>query len=159
MVGWAIIAYQTNHRGDVIMEVEDYYAALNISRTATIKDIRKAFRQMVKDASASSREAFALAVEAQGVLTNRYKRARYDRLLGHLMVIQVFPEPYSSAIVYQLNSTTPFSGLQNIIMHFKDWIQKKFNLDWEEAVLGNYSYNLLSGAEEPYFVKYALFLY
>ncbi len=71
------------------MPMPDYYAILEVSRTASPAEIRHAYRQLVRryhpdarrQASGSAveaSEAMKLINEAYAVLSNPQKRARYD---------------------------------------------------------------------------------
>ena len=69
------------------MEYRDYYAVLGIPRTASQKDIKKAFRKLarehhpdVKGGDAAADRRFKEINEANAVLSDPDKRALYDRL-------------------------------------------------------------------------------
>jgi curved DNA-binding protein CbpA len=132
------------------MEFVDYYAALNLKRDADAKQIRQAF--LAKLDAAPQPEQFQLCTEAYSVLRNRYKRARYDRSLGHLLVIQAYQEDYPSASVFQLNSFKPAFGFKNLIEYFQSWVMKKYNITWEEAQLAQFAYQLGSGKTNPFVI-------
>ena len=66
---------------------EDYYAILDVERTATVEVIKKAYRQKAMqyhpDRNPGDTEAevrFKACAEAYAVLSDPDKRARYDRL-------------------------------------------------------------------------------
>ncbi len=70
-------------------EKRDYYEVLGISRTATLDEIKKAYRRMAlqyhpdkNPGDPEAEEKFKEAAEAYGVLSDDEKRARYDRY-GH----------------------------------------------------------------------------
>src|SRR5712691_9281022 len=70
-------------------EKRDYYEGLGIVRTATVDDIKKAYRRMAvkyhpdkNPGDGEAEEMFKEAAEAYGVLSDDDKRARYDRY-GH----------------------------------------------------------------------------
>src|SRR6266545_2551517 len=70
-------------------EKRDYYEVLGISRTATLDEIKKAYRRMAlqyhpdkNPGDPEAEEMFKEAAEAYGVLSDDEKRARYDRY-GH----------------------------------------------------------------------------
>ncbi|HEX9981668.1 MAG TPA: molecular chaperone DnaJ [Thermoanaerobaculia bacterium] len=70
-------------------EKRDYYEVLGLQRTATLDDIKKAYRKLAvkyhpdkNPGDKESEEKFKEAAEAYGVLSDEEKRARYDRY-GH----------------------------------------------------------------------------
>src|SRR5215217_3901275 len=70
-------------------EKRDYYEVLGLQRTASIDEIKKAYRRMAlqhhpdkNPGDAAAEEKFKEAAEAYGVLSDEEKRARYDRF-GH----------------------------------------------------------------------------
>lgn len=70
-------------------EKRDYYEVLGVVRTATLDDIKKAYRRMAvkyhpdkNPGDGKAEEMFKEAAEAYGVLSDEEKRARYDRF-GH----------------------------------------------------------------------------
>jgi curved DNA-binding protein CbpA len=68
------------------MEFIDYYAALNLPKNATASDVQEAFEKYLEDPTPGR---FDVCLNAYATLTNPYKRQRYDKTLGHLLVIQV----------------------------------------------------------------------
>lgn len=71
------------------MEKRDYYEVLEVTKTATAEEIKKAYRkkaiQYHPDKNPGDKEAeekFKEAAEAYDVLSNEDKRARYDQF-GH----------------------------------------------------------------------------
>lgn len=131
------------------MEFVDYYAVLNLPKNAQIKDVRKAFDDFMENPSP---DRFERCTKAYGILTNPYKRARYDKTFGHLMVIEASPQEYLNAIHYRLNSIQPYASLQALIEKFKNWILNKYDFDWREAQLANYSYLLEHNGENFWLV-------
>jgi curved DNA-binding protein len=69
------------------MEYKDYYAVLGVPRTASPSEIKKAFRKLARESHPDSNAGDATAErrfkeinEAHAVLSDRDKRALYDRL-------------------------------------------------------------------------------
>jgi curved DNA-binding protein len=69
------------------MEYQDYYKTLGVSRTATDKEIKKAYRDLARrfhpDKNPGDKESetkFKLINEAYEVLSDTQKRAKYDQL-------------------------------------------------------------------------------
>jgi curved DNA-binding protein CbpA len=121
------------------MEFEDYYGVLGLPRNAQIKDVTKALQEKIKNPEPAR---FELCLKAYKVLSNPYKRARYDKTIGHLMCITVNAVDYPNAVHYRLNSIQPYAALYALIEKFKAWIEKRYDFDWKEAQLANYSYHL-----------------
>ena len=78
-------------------EKRDYYEVLEVTKTATVEEIKKAYRkkaiQYHPDKNPGDKEAeekFKEAAEAYDVLSNPEKRAKYDQF-GHNMGPQGFP--------------------------------------------------------------------
>lgn len=131
------------------MDFVDYYAALNLPKNAQIKDVQKAFDHFMDDPDP---DRFDLCAKAYATLSNPYKRARYNKIFGHLMIIETSPQTYLNAVHCKLNSIQPYASLQALIEKFKEWILKKYDFDWKEAQLANYSYHLESNAEDFWLV-------
>jgi molecular chaperone DnaJ len=71
------------------MQKEDYYATLGISKDATAKEIKKAYRKLAlkhhpdkNPGKPSAEEKFKAVAEAYAILSDPKKKARYDRF-GH----------------------------------------------------------------------------
>ena len=71
------------------MEKRDYYEVLEVEKTATVEEIKKAYRKKAiqyhpdkNPGDKTAEEKFKEAAEAYDVLSNPDKRARYDRF-GH----------------------------------------------------------------------------
>lgn len=87
------------------MTKRDYYEVLEVTRTSTVEEIKKAYRrkalQYHPDKNPDNKEAeekFKEAAEAYSVLSNPDKRAQYDRF-GHAGVSgQSFDSGFDSAI-------------------------------------------------------------
>jgi curved DNA-binding protein len=84
------------------VKFRDYYAVLGVPRTATADDIKKAFRRLARKhhpdlATAADRakasEAFKEINEANEVLSDPEKRAKYDQLGEHWQSGQDFTPP------------------------------------------------------------------
>jgi len=67
-------------------EKRDYYEVLGVTRTATIEEVKKAYRKLAvkyhpdkNPGDPEAEEQFKEAAEAYGVLSDDEKRARYDR--------------------------------------------------------------------------------
>ena len=131
------------------MEFVDYYAALNLPKDAQNKDVQKALDAFMENPNP---DRFDLSVKAYATLVNPYKRARYNKTFGHLMVIEAGPQEYPNAIHHKLNSIQPYASLQALIQKFKEWILKKYDFDWKDAQLANYSYHLEQNAENFWLV-------
>lgn len=130
------------------MEFVDYYAVLNLPQNARIKEIQKAFDAIVQNPP--DPELFEQCAKAYTVLINPYKRARYDKLRGVLLVIQILPRPYPNATVFEINSIQPYASIFSLIEKFKQWIQTKYDYDWSEAQAANFSYTLENAQDESY---------
>ena len=70
-------------------EKRDYYEILGVARTASLDDVKKAYRKMAlkyhpdkNTSDPAAEEKFKEAAEAYGVLSDEEKRAQYDRY-GH----------------------------------------------------------------------------
>jgi molecular chaperone DnaJ len=70
-------------------EKRDYYEVLGVPKTATLDEVKKAYRKLAvkyhpdkNPGDAEAEEKFKEAAEAYGVLSDEEKRARYDRY-GH----------------------------------------------------------------------------
>ncbi|HEX2835523.1 MAG TPA: molecular chaperone DnaJ [Thermoanaerobaculia bacterium] len=70
-------------------EKRDYYEVLGVAKTATLDEVKKAYRKLAvkfhpdkNPGDAEAEEKFKEAAEAYGVLSDEEKRARYDRY-GH----------------------------------------------------------------------------
>jgi len=130
------------------MDFVDYYAVLNLPLTARAGEVQKSFEDLF--ASNVDPTRFSHAITACSVLTNPYKRARYNQEMGHLLVVQIKPQPYLSAKCYQINSIQPFVSLQALIEKFKSWIENKYDFTWEEALESRYSYHLHVEGDKSY---------
>jgi curved DNA-binding protein CbpA len=130
------------------MDFIDYYAVLNLPKTARIKDIQKVFDEIISNPP--DPEVFETCARAYTTLINPYKRARYDKLMGYLIVIQIVPSSYFNAKCLEINSIQPYASLHGLITKFKNWIEKKFDYDWAEAQLAQYSYHLENKQNESY---------
>ena len=71
------------------MEKRDYYEVLEVEKTATVEEIKKAYRKKAiqyhpdkNPGDKVAEEKFKEAAEAYDVLSNADKRARYDQF-GH----------------------------------------------------------------------------
>lgn len=71
------------------MEKRDYYEVLEVEKTATVEEIKKAYRKKAiqyhpdkNPGDKTAEEKFKEAAEAYDVLSNPDKRARYDQF-GH----------------------------------------------------------------------------
>ena len=129
----------------------DYYAALNISREATAKDIQEAFFRTFEDKG--SAEDFRRASEAHEVLGNPQKRAEYDKNFGHLMVVQAIKFPYSTGTAYELaNPERAHAKLLKIVEDYKSFVENRAQTTWDDAQFENYSYELVADDENPYVV-------
>lgn len=69
------------------MKYTDYYASLELDKSASEQDVRRAFRRLAKDfhpdmhpGDRSAEQKFKEINEAYEVLSDRQKRARYDQL-------------------------------------------------------------------------------
>ena len=95
-------------------EKRDYYEILEVTKTATVEEIKKAYRkkaiQYHPDKNPGDKEAeekFKEAAEAYDVLSNPEKRSRYDQF-GHAGVSGA--AQCRSHRLYLLSEDTAFSG-------------------------------------------------
>jgi len=130
------------------MEFIDYYTVLNLPKTARIKEIQQAFDAIINDPP--DPDIFETCARAYATLVNPYKRARYDKLMGYLIVIQITPSTYLNAKCFEINSVQPYASLHSLINKFKSWIEKKYDYDWYEAQLARYSYHLENKQDQSY---------
>jgi Ca-activated chloride channel family protein len=77
---------------------QDYYATLGITPTATVSEIKRAYRQLVRqyhpdapDAPKSTALLFRLVQEAYEVLSDPKKRAKYDQERRHRLAAESSP--------------------------------------------------------------------
>ena len=113
------------------MAFTDYYAALNISRNATDKEINDAFLYVFRDEIPAER--FRRATEAQVVLANPKKRAEYDKNFGHVMVVQAIK-------------------LLKVVDDYKSFVEAREQTTWNDAQFENYGYELIADDAMPYVV-------
>ena len=72
------------------MEAEDYYCLLNVSRTATMEEVKKAYRKLAMqfhpdvNTSAGAEDQFKKISEAYAVLSDTQKRQEYDLTGGRM---------------------------------------------------------------------------
>jgi curved DNA-binding protein CbpA len=133
------------------MTLVDYYEVLGISRDATDDDIDNAYLSIAE--IGTSPEYFKVVRNARRILLDSERRARHDKLLGHVMVIQSQSSPYLNAMCYQLMK--PDQGyvmLLTIKEEFKNFVLKKTGFDWEEAQAEGYGYVLHMNDDAPYLV-------
>ncbi|MDX2163977.1 MAG: DnaJ domain-containing protein [Gammaproteobacteria bacterium] len=131
------------------MAFTDYYAALNLSRNATDKEIKDAFLQAFRDDVPAER--FRRATEAQVILANPKKRAEYDKNLGYVMVVQAIKSPYLSGLAFELtNPERAHAKLLKIVEDYKSFVENRAQTTWDDAQSENYGYELIADEALPY---------
>jgi len=149
-MGWTDADDQAPRRA-TLMAFTDYYAALNISRNATDKEINDAFLLVFRDETPAER--FRRATDAQAILANPKKRAEYDKNFGHVMVVQAIKFPYLSGLTYELaNPERAHAKLLKIIEDYKSFVENCAQTTWDDAQSESYSYELFADDEMPYVV-------
>jgi curved DNA-binding protein CbpA len=131
------------------VEFVDYYAALHLPKNAPIREVKKALDDFMENPNPDD---FDVCIKAYKILSNPYKRARYNKTFGYLMVIEAGYQEYLNAVHYPLNSIQPYASLQSLIEKFKAWILVKYDFDWKEAQAANYSYHLKNTDENLWLV-------
>jgi curved DNA-binding protein CbpA len=133
------------------MDFIDYYAVLNVRLTAREEEVQRAFEALMAQLLQSPNpDLFSHAVTGYATLTNPYRRARYDKERGFLLVLQITPEPYLSAVCRLIHSVQPFITLQALIEKFKIWCAEKYDVYGEEALSAGYSYHLHTEDQKSY---------
>ncbi len=96
------------------MEYKDYYKILGVERTADQESIKKAFRRMAakyhpdRNQDKGAEERFKEINEANEVLGDATKRARYDQLGSDWRAGDNFKPPPTGAVVTRHNLMPPF---------------------------------------------------
>jgi len=130
------------------MEFIDYYDLLKLARTVTEKEIKDAFTHQVNLETSVAR--YNLLCEGYAVLVNPYRRARYDKTVGHIMTIQAKKAEIKRGSGYQLAQIVqPYLALQSFKDMFRAWVLRKTGNTWDEAQEENYHYRLSFDNENP----------
>jgi len=131
-------------------EKRDYYEVLGIVRTATVDDIKKAYRRLAikyhpdkNPGDADAEEKFKEAAEAYGVLSDDEKRARYDRY-GHQGVGSVGFDP---------NQFADFGDILGDLFGFGDFFGTSRRRSTRAARGNDLRYDLTLSFEEAVFGK------
>src|ERR1043166_2311210 len=131
-------------------EKRDYYEVLGVQRTASIDEIKKAYRRMAvqyhpdkNPGDATAEEKFKEAAEAYGVLSDEEKRARYDRY-GHQGVGSVGFDP---------NQFADFGDILGDLFGFGDFFGTSRRRSTRPARGNDLRYDLTLSFEEAVFGK------
>jgi len=128
------------------MTTRDYYEILGVPRTASVDDIKTAFRKLARqyhpDVSkeADAEEKFKEINEAYGVLSDPEKRARYDQYgragLGEMGGMPDFATMDFSDIFEQFFGINMGGGGRSRRPHRGRDLQIQVTLEFEQAVFG-----------------------
>ena len=122
----------------------DYYKILELPRTATLDDIKRAYRNKAKlfhpdvNASAKANEVFAIINEAYEVLSNERKRYLHDVKLNYVDATKASVERKKHYYGTSIKNDSP-----------KNAFNTNFHYDWDSLNKSNFK----EKTDEDYFKK------
>jgi curved DNA-binding protein len=146
----------------MVVEFQDYYQILNIPKTASPKDIQKAYRRLAKiyhpdiNKNKDAEEKFKKITEAYEVLRNEEARKRYDLLGARYQKGEPFSPQGEWHNVHVDLGDLGFSGFSTFFEHFfrnpkihpQNTREAIIQLSLEEAMSGCAKELIIEGAEE-----------
>ncbi len=125
------------------MEFQDYYESLGVAREATPEDIKKAYRKLAMKwhpdrhpegkARAAAEEKFKHISEAYEVLSDKEKRAKYDRFGQHWKQGQEFTPPEGERTTSRAEFERAFGGRGGFSDFFANVFGEQMRHDFEGA--------------------------
>jgi DnaJ-class molecular chaperone len=116
--------------------MKSYYEILGVDRTASIDEIKKAYRKLAKshhpDKSGGSSEKFSLITEAYDVLSNSEKRSQHDNNLSGFRLANFFGNIYGQSY----DSTMGFNRFHRRASKISPDARAGISIDMGKAYIG-----------------------